>query len=170
MASPASPSRVVTARPSKAVTGSSHEVVALPSTRTVQAPQTPSPQPYFAAVRPSSSRRTARRLRSGEPSTSLATPLIVRRTDAWCADREMPAFRAHGVNSAAERPLASGQMVRHLTLDQGIEGSNPSSPANPLRRRRGCQRTDPAPLRAKRRSEEHTSELQSQFHLVCRLL
>jgi hypothetical protein len=26
--------------------------------------------------------------------------------------------------------LASGQTVRHLTLDQGIEGSNPSSPAN----------------------------------------
>lgn len=28
--------------------------------------------------------------------------------------------------------LASGLMVRHLILDQGIEGSNPSSPANPL--------------------------------------
>jgi hypothetical protein len=26
--------------------------------------------------------------------------------------------------------LASGLTVRHLTLDQGIEGSNPSSPAN----------------------------------------
>ncbi len=29
--------------------------------------------------------------------------------------------------------LASGQTVRHLTLDQGIEGSNPSSPATPSR-------------------------------------
>ena len=28
-------------------------------------------------------------------------------------------------------PLASGQAVRRLTLDQEIEGSNPSSPANP---------------------------------------
>jgi hypothetical protein len=27
-------------------------------------------------------------------------------------------------------PLASGQAVRRLTLDQEIEGSNPSSPAN----------------------------------------
>jgi HEAT repeats len=29
-------------------------------------------------------------------------------------------------------PLASGQTVRHLILDQGIEGSNPSSPANSM--------------------------------------
>ena len=29
------------------------------------------------------------------------------------------------------RSLASGQAVRRLTLDQEIEGSNPSSPANP---------------------------------------
>src|SRR5438309_6437307 len=28
----------------------------------------------------------------------------------------------------------------------------------------------PTPLTTTRRSEEHTSELQSQFHLVCRLL
>src|SRR5689334_23496247 len=32
------------------------------------------------------------------------------------------------------------------------------------------QRRDNAACRAVRRSEEHTSELQSQFHLVCRLL
>src|SRR5438309_7228258 len=31
------------------------------------------------------------------------------------------------------------------------------------------RRTAPGP-RGRRRSEEHTSELQSQFHLVCRLL
>src|SRR6267143_2316047 len=30
--------------------------------------------------------------------------------------------------------------------------------------------SDPASLRGRQRSEEHTSELQSQFHLVCRLL
>src|SRR3989449_2830601 len=29
---------------------------------------------------------------------------------------------------------------------------------------------DPVPGRARRRSEEHTSELQSRLHLVCRLL
>src|SRR3954470_2480155 len=32
---------------------------------------------------------------------------------------------------APRRTMASGQTVRHLILDQGIEGSNPSSPANP---------------------------------------
>src|SRR5689334_24138359 len=36
--------------------------------------------------------------------------------------------------------------------------------AGPDRQDRGCRRSPP------RRSEEHTSELQSQFHLVCRLL
>src|SRR5689334_24593175 len=35
--------------------------------------------------------------------------------------------------------------------------------AGPRRGRMRCSRTSP-------RSEEHTSELQSQFHLVCRLL
>jgi hypothetical protein len=43
--------------------------------------------------------------------------------------------RQRGVDSRSLRAasgdtLASGQTVRHLTLDQGIEGSNPSSPAN----------------------------------------
>src|SRR5689334_24174923 len=34
----------------------------------------------------------------------------------------------------------------------------------------GVEAARPARLVAVRRSEEHTSELQSQFHLVCRLL
>src|SRR2546422_3002417 len=34
----------------------------------------------------------------------------------------------------------------------------------------GCCGTTPAHTRALRRSEEHTSELQSRLHLVCRLL
>src|SRR5438309_6078949 len=34
----------------------------------------------------------------------------------------------------------------------------------------GCPRAIAAAVRYFRRSEEHTSELQSQFHLVCRLL
>src|SRR5689334_3322672 len=41
-----------------------------------------------------------------------------------------------------------------------------------VRRQRGSARTAPPPIPARRgrhRSEEHTSELQSQFHLVCRL-
>ena len=41
----------------------------------------------------------------------------------------MAAARRTSVRGAL---LASGQTVRHLTLDQGIEGSNPSSPAKTL--------------------------------------
>src|SRR6266481_8750527 len=37
-------------------------------------------------------------------------------------------------------------------------------------RRQGLSRHRPRWCRRGRRSEEHTSELQSQFHLVCRLL
>src|SRR2546429_6569672 len=34
----------------------------------------------------------------------------------------------------------------------------------------GRRRSEPGPIRPARRSEEHTSELQSRLHLVCRLL
>ena len=40
---------------------------------------------------------------------------------------EAPPSPKSGILAVA--PLASGLTVRHLTLDQGIEGSNPSSPA-----------------------------------------
>src|SRR5689334_24811789 len=43
-----------------------------------------------------------------------------------------------------------------------------SWPPSPTRRAASC--TCPAPTSTTGRSEEHTSELQSQFHLVCRLL
>src|SRR5438309_4180876 len=54
-------------------------------------------------------------------------------------------------------------------------GCRPGPGARPRDRRR-CARRDRGAARARRRwpaparSEEHTSELQSQFHLVCRLL
>ena len=38
----------------------------------------------------------------------------------------------HLAGARQVRPLGSGQAVRRLTLDQEIEGSNPSSPANLL--------------------------------------
>src|SRR2546427_5171893 len=43
-----------------------------------------------------------------------------------------------------------------------------NSPTSSLSRRRGFRPS--APYRENRRSEEHTSELQSQSNLVCRLL
>ena len=48
---------------------------ASPSSSTVHAPHVPSPHPYFAPVRSSSSRRTCSRLRSGPGEMSASTPL-----------------------------------------------------------------------------------------------
>src|SRR2546429_6573742 len=42
-----------------------------------------------------------------------------------------------------------------------------SAPAHPRARRQPARRASPGPIP---RSEEHTSELQSRLHLVCRLL
>src|SRR2546422_7519258 len=60
------------------------------------------------------------------------------------------------------RPSADGRRVR----------LGPSRHDDPLRRReRGQQRGDDRDARDREgRSEEHTSELQSRLHLVCRLL
>src|SRR5689334_23985314 len=55
---------------------------------------------------------------------------------------------------------------RHASPALRGRGESPRRPAA-----RGHLRLTDAPARAvRRRSEEHTSELQSQFHLVCRLL
>src|SRR3954447_15820308 len=59
-------------------TGVLQERVALPSTRTVQAPQRPSPQPYLQPVRSRSSRRTLSRVRSASASRSRRAPLTCR--------------------------------------------------------------------------------------------
>src|SRR5256885_16038042 len=47
---------------------------------------------------------------------------------------------------------------------------SPPAPAPGPRALRGCRRTWPGAPRDVRRSEEHTSELQSPCNLVCRLL
>src|SRR5213593_2714940 len=54
-----------------------HESVGVPSTRTVQAPQWPSPHATFVPVRPSSSLRTAARERPTGASTWYAPPLTL---------------------------------------------------------------------------------------------
>src|SRR5689334_24057748 len=66
-------------------------------------------------------------------------------------------FRSHG----------SG----HGYLPNGLNGEQSPSGARPIRSRAVLTRaSDPPPWSSPPRSEEHTSELQSQFHLVCRLL
>src|SRR3989442_7675522 len=48
------------------------------------------------------------------------------------------------------------------------EGVSRARPPHPRAAQGGCD--DPARMRRSSRSEEHTSELQSRTHLVCRLL
>src|SRR2546422_7426776 len=50
-------------------------------------------------------------------------------------------------------------------------GSSPAiAPSRPARRYARDRRSCPPPTGTSSRSEEHTSELQSRLHLVCRLL
>src|ERR1035437_4572649 len=60
--------------------------------------------------------------------------------------------RAPSGVSSRPAPLASGQAVRRLTLDQEIEGSNPSSPANTTTSgRNGLVRPPDPVVRARKR-------------------
>src|SRR5689334_24163226 len=62
-------------------------------------------------------------------------------------------FRSALQSDALSDPRGYVAELRTLTRDEGIDTLLPT--------------TDPS---VEARSEEHTSELQSQFHLVCRLL
>src|SRR2546427_8857583 len=71
------------------------------------------------------------------------------------------------------------QLVERLTVNQEVAGSSPARGANLFEHLRPLHHARPvlvplsgstsAPAAALRRSEEHTSELQSQSNLVCRL-
>src|SRR5689334_24222199 len=69
--------------------------------------------------------------------------------------------------------LFRSSSVRGRSLQRGVAWKRRPSPAPPEdgvgrhRRHPGTRRSLDG---GRRRSEEHTSELQSQFHLVCRLL
>src|SRR5439155_5316658 len=65
-----SPSIVVISAPSSVCTSVMHDSVGTPATRTVQAPQWPSPHAIFVPVRPRSSRSTCASERSTGTSTS----------------------------------------------------------------------------------------------------
>src|SRR5205085_1760502 len=73
----ASPSIVVTSFPTAAETAVTHEGTVCPSSRTAQAPHCPSPQPYFAPIRPSSFRKHSSKLRSPSTQTARVCPLTV---------------------------------------------------------------------------------------------
>src|SRR5689334_24228894 len=71
-------------------------------------------------------------------------------------------FRSFGEGAGREVPVDLSQRLAAEV--------RPSPHADPLPLHRGGIAPAVHPLPARLRSEEHTSELQSQFHLVCRLL
>src|SRR5689334_24088335 len=78
-------------------------------------------------------------------------------------------FRSH---STASNRSPVGSLTNELRRLAGAVNTNsnglPDSVSRRTRRVRLCRRAGVCLANA--RSEEHTSELQSQFHLVCRLL
>src|SRR2546429_6616989 len=58
----------------------------------------------------------------------------------------------------------------YTTLFRSVAAAVDAPLADPLRQLRNHQIVAVELLRLERRSEEHTSELQSRLHLVCRLL
>src|SRR5437763_15985229 len=73
-------------------------------------------------------------------------------------------------------PLPYTTLFRSRDRDRGRDGAAPDArpaarrAARGLPRGRAALRLGPALDRRRRRSEEHTSELQSPMYLVCRLL
>src|SRR2546429_1162532 len=66
--------------------------------------------------------------------------------------------------SPSTTPAASNSSARASRTPPSAPTSSPAFPANPK------TTTPPRSPLSSRRSEEHTSELQSRLHLVCRLL
>ena len=73
----AMPSMVSMRRPSASAPSTRHEQTRRPSTMTLQAPQSPVPQPSLAPVSPRRSRSTSSSVSSGWQRNSTSSPLIV---------------------------------------------------------------------------------------------
>src|SRR5437899_8181742 len=83
----------------------------------------------------------------------------VRSPSPPCREAGTPGLSRYGTVRFGRRTSAGiAQLVEHNLAKVGVAGSSPVS--------RSPRRNS----RAQRRSEEHTSELQSLRHLVCRLL
>src|SRR5712692_11147962 len=121
---------------------------------------------------------------STSESNALASPVTTGRTSVASSalptattifENMTPRFSTIGGTDGRPRPALPGgaqEATRRVGVVPEGELGTPGPAREPRARgggRRGGGRRPPvAPLRF--RSEEHTSELQSQFHLVCRLL
>src|SRR5438309_402951 len=95
-------------------------------------------------------------------SAGIARPVGERTPGTGGAGLSGPAVRRGGGAFGAEPGTRLSRRVRGLTAGAGAHVSRGDGAVPGTARLRRC--------RVPPRSEEHTSELQSQFHLVCRLL
>src|SRR5260221_3585806 len=79
-------------------------------------------------------------------------------------------FRSNDDDPLLRNTLTAQVIGEHLGHRQGIIGAPPRRALGPSRETAQRESIDRSPLFANRRSEEHTSELQSHSDLVCRLL
>src|SRR5689334_24721130 len=78
-----------------------------------------------------------------------------------------PELLKHGLRIGSELRRGAGNMARRPREPR----RDPRKAQRTERRIHGFEEADRVEVRVvEQRSEEHTSELQSQFHLVCRLL
>src|SRR5690625_6659883 len=71
------------------------------------------------------------------------------------------------IGGAAQRRFAGGVLLHHVTMSYDIDANKMGEVMRIGKEKLSDKGTRSA---VKRRSEEHTSELQSRGHLVCRLL
>src|SRR2546422_5276898 len=82
--------------------------------------------------------------------------------------------RKGGSHAASIKPTVADHIRRHLVDLDLLDRSKPSVPSSGRSASGQNRRKNPYCSKhqagSRRRSEEHTSELQSRLHLVCRLL
>src|ERR1039457_510027 len=92
-------------------TGVMQERVARPSSKTVQAPHWPSPQPYFVPVRSSRLRKMERRVSSAGALTLICVPLRFK-TNSPIANSSNPKGPTFQVQDSAIRDLRTVDDIR----------------------------------------------------------
>src|SRR5438309_5288431 len=116
---------------------------------------------------------------SGIPVTvpAIATTVDVGTSAVWAsatAETRPPAARTRSETRAGVDGVRLVFMFSSFSAEKDLASSKKALPASSgarvRRRSGGCRPAAGTSLLAASRSEEHTSELQSQFHLVCRLL
>ena len=110
----ASPSTVVISQPSTCPAAIKHEQTCSPSSKTVQAPQSPASQPTLVPARPSDSRKTRDNLSVGETAGLTLFPLTEKWivVKAWASEASVVAIVNNSPRSCPERVRAGLELQR----------------------------------------------------------